>query len=227
MTHPSPEPDDAERAPRGSAGRRVAILLVLAGAVVIIFASTRVWARVTVPGIAGMPELTVTGRVAASSGVPIALAAAAGAFVLVTSRRAVRFLVGLGLLLAGAWVTVNSIMVSQDTGAQLANAMRDSLGLFTSRSNLGALAFGASFGQARAALTVWPWVAAAGGLLVALAGLLVLTGGRRWPGPAERFERTAGASPEAPAGTTPAPEPVPDAAPARTWDALSRGEDPT
>lgn len=211
MTQPSSE------SPQRSVGRRLAILLILLGAVVVIFASTRIWARVEVPGVAGLPELTVSGRVAASSGIPIALAAAAGAFVLVTSARTVRFLVGLGLFLAGAWVALNSIMVSQDTGAQLANAMRDSLGLFTSRSNLGALAFGASFGQARAELTLWPWVAAAGGLLIALAGLLVMLRGAHWPGPADRYER---------AGAEPSPE-VADAGPARTWDALSRGEDPT
>jgi uncharacterized membrane protein (TIGR02234 family) len=224
VTQPEAALDAADDTPRRSAGRRLASVLILVGAVVIIFASTRVWARVVVPGIAGMPELTVSGRVAASSGVPIALAAAAGAFVLMTSQRTVRFLVGLGLFVGGAWVALNSIMVSQDTGAQLANAMRDSLGLFTSRSNLGALAFGASFGQARADLTPWPWVAAAGGLLVAVAGLIVMVRGWQWPGPAERFERSS----ETPSADVSASGSTSkDAAPARTWDALSRGEDPT
>jgi uncharacterized membrane protein (TIGR02234 family) len=174
---------------RRAGGRRLALLLIFVGAALVLVAATRVWARIEVPAIAGMPSLTVSGRRAAPAGVPIALASAAAAFVLVLSARAVRFLVGLGLLLAGSYLALNSIQVSQDTATQLANAMRDSLGLFSSRSALGATAFGASFGGARSVLTIWPWVAATGGGLIGLAGLLVVVRGSSWVAPGARFER--------------------------------------
>ena len=37
--------------------------------------------------------------------------------------------------------------------------------------------------------TAWPYVAAAGGLLILLAGLLALRYGRRWPAMSGRYER--------------------------------------
>jgi uncharacterized membrane protein (TIGR02234 family) len=65
-------------------------------------------------------------------------------------------------------------------------------------------------------VSAWPWPTVAGGAVLALAGVAGIAGGRRWPAPGRRFERE-----EAAPG---ADGPADDAA---TWDALSRGEDPT
>lgn len=62
--------------------------------------------------------------------------------------------------------------------------------------------------------TGWPWVAACGGVLVALAGLLVAVRGPRWKSLSQRY---AGAATVI----------APDTTEAGLWDALSRGDDPT
>ncbi|WP_344337428.1 Trp biosynthesis-associated membrane protein, partial [Kitasatospora putterlickiae] len=69
--------------------------------------------------------------------------------------------------------------------------------------------------------TAWPWVALAGGLLLALAGLLTVRYGRGWPAMGSRYE--------APTGKASAKRPSAGAAqnPADLWKALDRGEDPT
>jgi uncharacterized membrane protein (TIGR02234 family) len=229
----SPGVESASRRP--ATGRRLALLMLFAGAALVIVAATQIWARIEIPAAAGMPELNVTGRRAAPSGVPIALAAVAAAFVMVLSGRPVRLLAGLGLVVGGFFVALNSVRVSQDSAAQLAGAMRDSLGLFTSRSELGAAAFGSSFAGARTEVTGWPWVAAAGGVLIALTGLVVTVRGWSWPGPGERFERgRSGAVGGSALGgeLTPSHQRAGErdagmGSGARTWDALSRGEDPT
>ncbi|NEC25827.1 TIGR02234 family membrane protein, partial [Streptomyces sp. SID8111] len=69
--------------------------------------------------------------------------------------------------------------------------------------------------------TAWPYVAAAGGLLILLAGVLALRYGRLWPAMSGRYERDG----------TPRPRRRPAAVdpdrPEDLWKALDRGEDPT
>ena len=64
---------------------------------------------------------------------------------------------------------------------------------------------------ARCLLTV------ASAVLILASGLLVLIKGWTWPGPTRRYERTVAARPNRRG----------DGGPIGTWDALSRGEDPT
>ncbi|MGW2545360.1 Trp biosynthesis-associated membrane protein [Kitasatospora sp. NPDC001574] len=68
--------------------------------------------------------------------------------------------------------------------------------------------------------TGWPWVALAGGLLLALAGLLTLRFGRGWPAMGSRYEAPTGKAPVS--RKSAAAE-----SPADLWKALDRGEDPT
>jgi uncharacterized membrane protein (TIGR02234 family) len=206
--------------------RRWVVLLALAGALLVLLAGTRTWATVNLAGgtFPGVSVLTVAGRRSAPEAIAIALAAAAGAVVLATSGRVVRFLVAGGLLLAGAAVVVSGVRAATDHARAVAIAVQDSLHL-TAEQGIGG-------DGTRVDVPIWPWVAVAGGGLVLLAGLLALLGGRFWSGPTRRYEQAAtdppaGAGPAGPAdpvATAATPRP---AAPAATWDALSRGEDPT
>lgn len=60
----------------------------------------------------------------------------------------------------------------------------------------------------------WPLLAAAGGLAVAAAGAVTIIRGGRWPSMGARYERPARARRQ-------------PGDPARLWQALDRGEDPT
>jgi uncharacterized membrane protein (TIGR02234 family) len=69
--------------------------------------------------------------------------------------------------------------------------------------------------------TAWPYVAAVGGALILLAGLLALRYGRLWPGMSGRYER--GGAPKPRRSSRPADPDRPE----ELWKALDRGEDPT
>lgn len=63
----------------------------------------------------------------------------------------------------------------------------------------------------------WPLAGLAGGLMVVVAALLVVRNGRAWPSMGARYER----------GHPSDPTMVADRDPARMWDALDEGADPT
>jgi uncharacterized membrane protein (TIGR02234 family) len=214
--------------------RRWVVLLTLLGAGLVLLAGTRTWARVTLTGtLPGLSELTVPGG-SSPAVAAIALAAAAGAVVLATSGRVVRFVVAAGLVIGGAAVILIGVRAALDTTGAVATAVRESLGVYSSSATAGKDGLGATFGDGKAqvSVTIWPWVAAIGGVLILAAGLLTLIGGRSWSGPIRRYERTAPgdhpASRQRPAAAASGPgDETPDETPAGTWDALSRGEDPT
>jgi uncharacterized membrane protein (TIGR02234 family) len=214
------------------AGRRPVVLLTLLGAGLVLLAGTRTWANVSIDtGPPGLSELTVAGRRSVPSAIPIALAAAAGAVVLATSGRGVRLLVAAGLVLAGAVVAISSVQAARDWGRALDAAAQETLGVSGTRAGPDGTVFGAAAGEVD--MTIWPWVCVVGGVVILLAGLLAVIGGRSWPGPTRRYERAPGAADRigsagrpgraVAAGSAPGREDTP----ASTWDALSRGEDPT
>jgi uncharacterized membrane protein (TIGR02234 family) len=70
--------------------------------------------------------------------------------------------------------------------------------------------------------TAWPWVAAAGGLVVLAAGALTAARGRRWRAMSGRYEAPSGRN--GTAGGSPRRVVDPHVA---QWEALDRGDDPT
>jgi uncharacterized membrane protein (TIGR02234 family) len=202
--------------------RRTVVLLVLLGALLVLLAGTRTWATVTLSGtLPGLSDLPVPGRRSAPGAIAVALAAAAAAVVLATSGRIVRVVVAAGLVIAGAVVVAGGLRGARDSDHAVVIALRDSL-----RVAGGS----ASSGASRVSISIWPWVAVAGGGVILLAGLLALLGGRTWSGPSRRYERAPAGS-AAVTGAARAGDARgatgPAARPAATWDALSRGEDPT
>lgn len=178
---------------------------VLAGAGVVVATAGRTWTQVTVPGLPGADVVTADGRLVAPGATALALVAAAGAVVLVTSGPVVRRLAAGLLVLAGLGVAALGVPVLADP----ADAVGPAVSRVTGTTGTPAP------GSARA--TAWPWVSGAGGLLIVAGGAVGLARGRRWSGPARRFERG---------------EPVARPRSAKderldAWDSLSAGDDPT
>ena len=156
---------------------RLAVLLVLAGAALLLLAGARDWVSVVLPATPPLPPRTVTrtgGELTAALR-PLGLLGLAGVAALAGTRGRGRLAVGAVLLLAGA-------AAGATTG--------------------GVLARGAATEVPPAdGFTAWPVVALLGAALLALGGLLVLVRGRRWAALSGRYDAPAAreAAPAAPA----------------------------
>lgn len=182
----------------GTRGKRLALILVLAGAALALLASTRTWATGTV---GGDQSFEVTGGSAAPGITALALVSAAGAVVLATAGRGVRRVVAPAVAAAGIGAAVLGLGIVVDPAAALLAAAEAASG--TVGSGVGVTA----------STNAWPAVALLGAVLVAAGGVLAFVRGGSWAGPSARYERPA----EGP-GSGPAPT---------AWDVLSRGDDPT
>ncbi|WP_425281845.1 TIGR02234 family membrane protein [Streptomyces ficellus] len=210
---PQPRATRAEETAAAPGGRRslaAALLLGALGAAVVLLASGQTWAEGTVAVGGGSVPLDAAGGDV--TGVPTALAIVglAALVAVLAVRRAGRFLVSLLLTLSGAGAAVAAYLGASD------------------RAALDEKAAGTT-GDAAARVealthTPWPYVTAAGALLIVVAGLLALRHGRTWPAMSGRYERDGG--PRAPRTTRPAGAAGPDR-PEDLWKALDRGEDPT
>ena len=149
-----------------------------------------------------MLPVEVTGRQLSPAVPALALVGLAGALALLATRAAGRRLAGLLLVLAGFGVAAAAFAGS----ANAVTALMDEAGV--------------AVGTRTAPITppdrsAWPWVAASGGALVALAGGLAAVRGPRWPVLSGRYDAPGG-----PGRTRPS---TGDG----MWAALDRGEDPT
>jgi uncharacterized membrane protein (TIGR02234 family) len=173
------------------------LLLTLLGAVLVLTAAGRDWAE----GRAGTLDVSVTGGKISELPGGLALVGLAAAVAVFAVRGAGRLAVGALTLLAGLGVAAASVAGASDTAA-LDSAASGKLALAGSTAT-------------EVSHSAWPWVALAGGLLLALAGLVTLRYGRGWPAMGSRYE----------APTRKAP--VKAETPGDLWKALDRGEDPT
>ena len=206
-----------------SAGTRekiAAALLAAAGAGLILASDGRGWASATVTAPIRL-NVQTSGSSLTSLPYALGLAGLAGAVALFAVRRVGRYLVGAVLLAAGIGTVV---AVATNLGhldsAQLARTAEQTLG--ASAAQLGPVSN-----------TAWPYVTLAGGVLVALSGVLTLVRGRSWTGLSNRYERHAAATASAATPATSTAESPVSAVPAaeptarELWDALNRGTDPT
>ncbi|GAA4844777.1 TIGR02234 family membrane protein [Kitasatospora terrestris] len=178
------------------------LLLTVAGAVLVLTAVGRTWAEGVVTGVDG-GRLEVAAPGSRLTGLPggLALVALAAAVAVFAVRGRARAAVGVLTVLAGLGAAAGALIGARDTaGLDAVAAAKLALA--------GAQA-------AEVTRTVWPWVALAGGLLLALAGAATVRFGAHWPAMGSRYEapsRTARPSTDSPADL---------------WKALDRGEDPT
>jgi uncharacterized membrane protein (TIGR02234 family) len=232
--------DDVDRDRRSGVAsrreRRAAAGAVAAGAALMLVAVSRPWAHAVVQDpLAGRLSVDASGRQAAPVVAAVALVALAGAVAVLTLRTVGRFVAGLLLvLLAGAAVAA-AVDVVRTPSAALRSVVSDTTGR-------------AGDALPVAQQTSWPWVAAAGAVLVLLGGAVAVVRARRWSGLSGRYDAptAAGAvrqtdppaapegsdvgepAPDVPGGVDPGEEPPAGTAPvADPWDRLSRGEDPT
>lgn len=189
-----------------------ALLLGVLGASLVLLAAGKTWSHGTAAfGRTGLP---VHADGSQTTGLPGALA-----LVGLASLVAVFAVRGLGRVIVAALLALSGLGI-----AVTALTRRGSHGAL---DEAAARATGLSHAAAtHVTTTAWPAVAAAGGVLLLVAGLLALRHRRHWPAMSGtgRYDR-AGARTAAPRRAAPAPV-DPDRA-EDLWKALDRGEDPT
>ncbi|GGQ60094.1 TIGR02234 family membrane protein [Streptomyces pilosus] len=207
-----PTPPRSEAAGSARTGRlslAVALLSGALGAAVALLATRQQWSEGTVT-VAGGP-FPLTARGSDVTGVPAALAVVglAALVAVFAVRRAGRLAVAGLLALSGAGIVAAALLGASDRSAlneQAAKASGDTSATVEALSH-----------------TAWPYVAAAGGALLLLAGLLALRYGWLWPAMSGRYERGgAAARPRRKQAARVDPD-----RPEDLWKALDRGEDPT
>ncbi|MEY9963772.1 putative membrane protein (TIGR02234 family) [Streptacidiphilus sp. MAP12-16] len=197
----------AERARTDRRSLALMLLLTILGAAVVLLAAGRTWARGSVAFQSTTIHVGVSGS--ETSGLPgaLALVGLAAAVAVFAVRGAARRAVGVLLALAGSGVVASALLAATGTAALDGRAAR-AVGLTQAAA-------------ADVSHSAWPWIAAVGGVLLLLAGLLVVARGRDWPGMSSRYE-APGAGATGKRHAAPGPE-----TPADLWKAMDRGEDPT
>lgn len=209
---PVPQPRaEAAAAPDSAGSRRslaAGLLLGAAGATVVLLASGQTWAGGKAAVGGGTLALNAEGQDV--TGLPAALAIVGlAALVAVFAVRGAGRLAVAGLLaLSGLGAALSAYLGATDSAAldeKAAQSTGDTSATIESLTH-----------------TAWPYVTAAGGLLILLAGLLALRYGSRWPTMSGRYERDGTPRPRKARRTAPDPD-----RPEDLWKALDRGEDPT
>lgn len=200
----------------GTSGKRLKLLLivaVLAGSGLALLAWTQTWVEVDVTGAAAASHLSVSGSTAAPAVSALALAGIALAGALTIAGRVIRLVLGALAVLLGLSVLVSALAPLTDSAAASAPAVTAVTGV------AGEAALRADIGHT--VLTAWPWVAVLAAVLLAAAGILVLSTAGRWPGPTRRYQTRFAAEAGKPGAAPAGSDAVGD------WDQLSRGDDPT
>ncbi|MFI6279340.1 TIGR02234 family membrane protein [Streptomyces sp. NPDC050988] len=204
-----PHPRSEAPGPARSGRRSLALALLFGalGAVVALLASRQGWSEGTATVAGGDFPLSAKGGDVTGVPASLAIVGLAALVAVFAVRRAGRFLVAGLLALSGAGTVVSALLGASDTSAldeKAAQASGDSGATVDAMTH-----------------TAWPYVAAAGGVLLLLAGLLALRYGRLWPAMSGRYERDG--TPRVRKPRVPADPDRPE----EIWKALDRGEDPT
>ncbi|MFF6905212.1 TIGR02234 family membrane protein [Streptomyces sp. NPDC012389] len=198
-------------APDSSGSRRslaLALLLGAAGATVVLLASGQIWAEGRAATGGGALPLTADGQDVTGAPAALAIVGLAALVAVFAVRGAGRRIVAALLALSGLGAALSAWAGASDSTALDEEAARTT---GDAAATIDALSH-----------TAWPYVTAAGGVLILLAGLLALRFGNRWPTMSGRYERDGTPRPRKAPRTAPDPD-----RPEELWKALDRGEDPT
>ncbi|NYI68584.1 Trp biosynthesis-associated membrane protein [Spelaeicoccus albus] len=207
----------------------VAALLLLAGALFVVSGRTWLTAEASSP-VGATSAVAVTGTQATAVLPAVAAALAAAALALSIARTVARIIItSIMIVLSGAWIATAAAVAARP-GTAASAQVRDTTGLAESGEH--------------AQLTAWPVVGIVLAAFVVLACAAVLVAGRRWTSGGTRFERAGAHDPVGDArggpkigqefgqesGTESGTESGADddqLDPSTTWDALTRGDDPS
>lgn len=181
-----------------------ALALAAGGGVLALLAAGRTWVSVRQPGALPPLDVSYSGSALDGAASTLGLLGLAAVPALLATRRNGRVVLGALLALVGLLTTVAVVVAARAASDPYPSAAE---GVVSSAG-----------GPVDATLTLWPWVAVIGCLLVLAAGMLTLLRGRRWAALSAKYDRAAAAAPAAP---------VEDVTGAQGWAALDRGEDPT
>lgn len=176
------------------------VLLVGALAVILLIAAnTRTWVSGSVTdAVLQHARTTASGGKAAPALLASTLVGAAAVLATLTTGRVARWIAAVITFLAGVVCVVATVLAVRNPARTLGDVATTMTGHTGDRT-------------VAASLTIWPWVALLGGVLLVLTGVLAIVGARTWSGLSSRYD-------------------APGTAPARSrsdWDMLSEGEDPT
>jgi len=215
------------------APRRLKSTILLAGVVanaLILLAWTQTWVIVTLTADElGGARVIVGGDIAAGGLSALALAGLALVGALSIAGAVFRVVLGALQALIGATVALTSVLAIGDPAGAAARAITDSTGISGTSSVQNLVE--------SAALTAWPWFAAAVGVISAAIGVAIIATVRRWPAAtrkyqAARFTSTDGSpvdrgTPDGADSVSSAGAAVREPDAIGDWDALSDGADPT
>ncbi len=216
-----PAEDAARTRVRARRELTASVLLALVGGALVLWSSTHGWAHIDVVRAAPLPvqHATVSGKDIAGWANAMGFVGLAGGIALLATKAWGRLAVGSLLALAGCVAVLGGVV--------------------------GLTATADSPHETQRILPQWPTVTLGAGLLLVIAGALSLWRYRYWRGAlagmGRRYDSPAAVAVEGSKprqgvdqnndphsyATTPAPGRAVESDPARMWDALDRGEDPT
>ncbi|AAT88975.1 hypothetical protein ATY41_02200 [Leifsonia xyli subsp. xyli] len=219
------------------------LLALVAGGAFALLSATQIWFSVRLTDTANHHGVvTVAGSDAAPALTALSFAGLALTAALAPAGPAFRIVLSLLGILLGGSIVFSSLSALGDPVRAVGPAITSATGIAGEVSVRGLVdGLGALF---------WPWLAVAGGLIIALASATAIVSLRAWPGPSRKYQtRFAGedgrpaedvlaeeaARAQAAAGPAPGAEAALPAEPAPldrgtaidSWDELSRGDDPT
>ncbi|WP_052274268.1 Trp biosynthesis-associated membrane protein [Arthrobacter sp. L77] len=176
--------------------RGVVVLGIVVLALLAFGATTQTWLTVRLPQDAVQtPDLAIAGSDAATPVTAFALVALAAALAISIAGRVARWIIAVILVLSGVGITMSSAAVALDPSSAAEPAIGTAIGV-------------SGLAGADAVPTAMPWVAAAAGVLLVLAGAWVVLAGRTW-GINRRYDAGASRTVHASPGRAPADAPAP------------------
>jgi uncharacterized membrane protein (TIGR02234 family) len=157
------------------------MLLILAGSGLALLGSTQTWFSLTLTKASNhLGAVTIQGSVAAPALTALSLAGLALAVALAIAGNIVRLIMGVLGVVVGASVLLSA-------GIALGDPIKTSSAAVTAATGVSGTT-SVNRLVATVSISVWPWFAVAGGVILVLASVAVLVTSRRWPGTSRRFD---------------------------------------